>query len=108
MAGCERVILVDAIQTPEGKAGDISRLHPHDLRASRHAGSTHDLSLLGALTLGRSLGMALPEDQAITIIALQADDVLTLGEECTPSVRAVIPRAVDAVFAELEEFPYTN
>jgi len=108
IAGYERVILVDAIQTPEGKVGDIYRLHPQDLRTSLHAGSTHDLTLPGALTLGRSLRMALPEDQAITIIAIQADDVLTLGEECIPSVRAAIPRAVEAVLTELEEFLCTN
>jgi hydrogenase maturation protease len=108
ITGYERLILVDAIQTPEGKAGDICRLHPNDLRTSRHAGSTHDLTLPGALSLGRSLGMVLPEDQAITIIAIQADDVLTLGEECTPSVRAAIPRAIEAVLAELEEIPCTS
>ena len=108
ITGYERVILVDAIQTPDGKAGDIYRLHPNDLRTSRHAGSSHDLTLPGALALGRSLDMALPEDQEITIIAIQADDVQTLGEECTPSVTAAIPRAVEAVLTELEDISCTN
>jgi hydrogenase maturation protease len=101
IAGYERVILVDAIQTPDGKPGDLRRLRADDLRASLHAGSTHDLSLRGALTLGRSLGMALPDDKAIVIIAVEVEDVLTFGEECTPAVAAAIPRAVEAVFAEL-------
>jgi hypothetical protein len=52
--------------------------------------------------------MSLPEDQKITIIAIQADDVITLGEECTPSVSASIPRAVEAVSAEVEEIFCTN
>jgi hydrogenase maturation protease len=102
ISGYERVILVDAIQTPEGRPGDIYRLHPHDLKTPRHVGSAHDLSLTGALKLGRSLGMSLPEDRAITIIAVQVEDVLTWGEECTPPVAAAIPRAVEAVLAELE------
>jgi hydrogenase maturation protease len=97
----ERVILVDAILTPEGRAGDIYRLHPSDLKTSRHVGSTHDLSLPGALSLGRRLGMTLPEDPAITIVAVQVEDVLTLGEECTPAVAGAIPRVVEAVWAEL-------
>ena len=101
IAGYERVILVDAIQTPQGQPGDIYRLHLHDLKAPRHVGSTHDLSLTGALSLGRSLGMTLPGDPAITIIAVQVEDVLTLGEECTSAVTAAIPRAVEAVLAEL-------
>jgi hydrogenase maturation protease len=102
ISGCERVILVDAIQTPEGRPGDIYRLHPHDLKTSRHVGSTHDLSLPGALSLGRRLGMSLPEDPSITIVAVQVEDVLTWGEECTPSVAVAIPRVVEAVLAELQ------
>jgi hydrogenase maturation protease len=102
IAGYERVILVDAIQTRNGKPGDIHRLHADDLRASLHAGSTHDLSLAGALRLGRSMGMALPEDKSIVIIAVEVEDVLTFDEKCTPAVAAAIPRAAEAVLAELE------
>jgi hydrogenase maturation protease len=102
VAGYERVIMVDAIQTPGGKPGDTYRLHPGGaLRASLHSGSTHDLSLTGALALGRGLDMALPADEDILIIAVEAEDVLTFGEECTPAVAAAIPRAVEAVLAEL-------
>lgn len=101
MAGYERVIMVDAIQTPDGKPGDIHRLYAGDLRASLHSGSTHDLSLPGALHLGRGMGMALPDDEAIVIIAVEAEDILTFGEECTSEVEASIPRAVEAVLAEL-------
>lgn len=101
IAGYEQIIIVDAIQTRDGKPGDIYRLHPNDLRASLHSGSTHDLSLPGALALGRGLGLALPDDEAIVIIAIEADDVLTFGEKCTPAVAAAIPCAVEAVLAEL-------
>lgn len=100
--GYDRVIVVDAIQSHDGKPGDIYRLHPNDLQASLHSGSTHDLSLPNALALGRSLGMLVPDDQAIVIIAIEVEDVLTFGEVCTPAVAASIPRAVEAVLAELE------
>jgi len=102
IAGYERDVLVDAIQTRDGRAGDIHRLHPNDLRASLHSGSTHDLSLTGALALGRGLGLTLPGDEAITILAIEVEDVLTFGEACTPAVAAAIPRAVEVVLAELE------
>lgn len=101
ITGYERVIIVDAIQTPDGKPGEIHRLHPNDLRASLHAGSTHDLSFGAALALGREMGMKLPTDEDIVIIAIEAEDVLTFGETCTPAVAAAIPRAVEAVLAEL-------
>ena len=101
IAGYERVILVDAIQTADGKPGDILCCVADDLHASLHSGSTHDLSLPGALRLGRGMGMALPDNEAIAIVAIEVEDVLTFSEECTPAVTAAIPRAVEAVLAEL-------
>jgi hydrogenase maturation protease len=101
IAGYERVIMVDAIRTHDGRPGDVYRLHPTDLFASLHSGSTHDLSLPGVLALGRHMGMALPEDRSISIIAIEAEDVLTFSETCTPTVTAAIPRAIEAVLAEL-------
>ena len=102
LAGYERVILVDAIRTRNGVPGDVYRLNPNDLRTSLHSGSTHDLSLPGALALGRGIGLTLPGDEAMVIIAIEVEDVLTFGETCTPVVTAAISRAVDAVLAELE------
>jgi hydrogenase maturation protease len=102
LTGFDRVIIVDAIQTPGGCPGEIHRLNVNDLRTSLHADSTHDLSLRGALTLGRGLGLPLPTDEAITILAIEVEDVLTFGETCTPRVQAAIPRIVQAVVDELQ------
>jgi len=102
LTGYERVIMVDAIQTREGKPGDIYRIGPDDLKVSMHSGSTHDLSLPGALALGRGMGMTLPADEDFVIIAIEVEDVLTFGEECTPVVEEAIPRAAEAVLAERE------
>ena len=99
LAGYERVILVDAIQTPGGRPGEVHLLHPNDLRTSLHSGSTHDLSLPGALALGHQLGLVLPADEALTIVAVEVEDVLTFGESCTPAVAAAIPWAVEMVLA---------
>jgi hydrogenase maturation protease len=101
LAGYERVILVDAIQTRGGTPGDIYRLYPTDFKVSLHAGSTHDLSLPGALAFGRGIGLTLPDDQNLTIIAIEVEDVLTFCEECTCAVRESVPGAVEAVLAEL-------
>jgi hydrogenase maturation protease len=101
--GYKRIILVDAIQTVNGRPGDIHTLHPSSLKASLHSGSTHDLSLSGALQLGRELGMDIPDDSEITIIAVQAEDVQTLEEALTPEVEAVIPQAVELILELLKE-----
>lgn len=101
IAGYSRVILVDAIQTPDGCPGALYRLHPNDLRASSHTGSSHDLSLPGALALGRGLGLPLPQDDAITILAVEVEDTLTFGEQCSHPVQAAIPQVVQRVLAEI-------
>ena len=101
IAGYDRLILVDAIQTPGVPPGQIHRLSTDDLRKSLHAGSTHDLSFQGALAWGRRMGMVLPPDDAITIIAVEAEDVLTFGEALTPALTAALPDAAEAVLAEL-------
>jgi hydrogenase maturation protease len=101
--GCKQIVLVDAIQKANGRPGDIYSLHPDSLRTSLHSGSTHDLSLSGALQLGRELGMDIPEDPDIKIIAIQVEDVQTLGETPTPEVEAVIPKAVELILTLLKE-----
>ncbi len=47
--------------------------------------------------------LTLPTDEDFVIIVIKVEDVLTFSEECTPAVAAAIPRAVEAVLAELEE-----
>ena len=101
IADYDRIIMVDAIKTSDGKPGDVRRLHPGDL-PTLHSGSTHDLSLVGALALGRGMGMKLPADEDFVIIAVEVEEVWTFGEECTLAVVEAIPRAVETVLAELE------
>jgi hydrogenase maturation protease len=101
IAGYDRLILVDAIQTRDGAAGQVYRLAADDPRASLHAGSTHDLSFRGALAWGRRMGLALPADDAITIIAIEAADVLTFGEALTPAVAGALPNATATVLSAI-------
>lgn len=97
IAGHDRLILVDAIQTPDGRPGQIYRLALGDLRTSRHAGSTHDLSFQEAIAWGRRLGLMLPADEAIAIVAIEAADVLSFGESLTPAVAAALAPAAQMI-----------
>ena len=106
IAGYQRVVMVDAIQTRSGQPGDIYRLSPQDLKLSLHAGSSHDVSLPGALALGRAMGWTLPDDEDFIIIAIEVEDPFTFSEECTSAVEKAVPRAVDAVLAEVKNATY--
>lgn len=101
LAGYDRTIIIDAIQTVGGKAGQIYRLESGALNATRHAASTHDVNLATALELGVRLGLALPKQ--IDIFAIEVADTSTFSEECTPGVREAIPVCAEMIIRELEK-----
>ena len=99
MVGFDRAIVIDAMQSGSAP-GTIHRLTPGSIPTQRSA-SAHDVSLPTALALGRQAGVALPADDQILLVGIEAEDILTFGEECTPAVRAAIPVAVREVLAAL-------
>ncbi len=100
LVGYDRAIIIDAIQTNEGKAGQVYRLEPEAFNATRHASTPHDVNFATALELGKRLGLALP--QQIIIFAIEVENVTTYSEECTPKVRDAIPVCVEMVMQELD------
>ena len=100
MAGYDRAIVIDAISTgaPPGTIHDLS---PGSIPTQRSA-SAHDVNLPTALELGRQAGVPLPGDENILLVGIEAEDILTFGEECTPAVQAAIPRAVQHVLQALD------
>jgi hydrogenase maturation protease len=99
IAGYDRVIIVDAIQTKEGNAGQIYRLGLEDFSLTKYFSSPHQINLATALELGKILGLAMP--QKITILAVEAKDVTSFSEKCTPEVERVVPEVVEMVLEEL-------
>jgi len=97
--GYDQVIIIDAIQTKEGNAGQIYRMGPEDFSFAKHLSSPHQINLATALELGKMLNLAMP--QKITIFAVEAKDVTKFSEKCTPEVERAIPEAVKMVVKEL-------
>jgi len=103
LAGHDRAIIIDAIQTVAGKAGQIYRLDPDVFDVTRHTASPHEINFTTALELGNRLGMALPRQ--IVIFAIEVADASTFNEECTPEVRQAIPVCVEMIIQELNGAP---
>jgi hydrogenase maturation protease len=101
ITGYDGVIIIDSIQTREGNAGQIYRLGLEDFSFTKYFSSPHQVNLATALELGRMLGLAMP--QRVIIFAVEAKDVTTFGEKCTPEVEQVIPEVVKMVQEELNE-----
>jgi hydrogenase maturation protease len=99
LVGYDRAIIIDAIQTNEGKAGQVYRLGPEAFNATRRASTPHDVNFATALELGNQLGLTLP--QHITIFAIEVKNVSSFTEECTPEVECAIPICVEMVIEEL-------
>ena len=99
----DRAIIIDAIQTEEGVPGQIYRLEPDALASTRHSGTPHDVNLATALELGRKLSIPLPEQ--IILFAIEAEDVTSFGEICTPAVAKAISLCVEMIVQELDGVP---
>ena len=99
IVGYDKVIIIDAIQTKEGNTGQIYRMGPEDFSLTKHFSSPHQINLATALELGNALDLAMP--QKITIFAVEAKDITTFSEKCTPAVEQAIPEVVKMVLEEL-------
>lgn len=97
LVGYERAIIIDAVQTHNGRPGQIYNLALADLPdlSTGHTTAAHDTSLQTALRLGREMGADLPDD--VTVVGIEAEQVYEFSEELTPAVAAAIPDAVRAV-----------
>ena len=99
IVGYDQVIIIDVIQTKEGRAGQIYRMEPEDFSFAKHFSSPHQVNLVTALELGKMLDLAMP--QKITIFAVEAKDISTFSEKCTPEVEQAIPKLAKMVLEEL-------
>ena len=98
LVGCNRAILVDAIQTRGGMPGAIYRLTLDDL-PTLHADAVHDASLKAALAVGQQLGARLPQE--IVVIGIEAVNLWDFSESLSPQVAASVVRAAEMVLVEL-------
>jgi len=99
IVGYDKVIIIDAVQTEKGQAGQIYRMGPQDFSFAKHFSSPHQINLATALELGNVLNLAMP--RKITIFAIEAKDITSFSEKCTPEVERAIPEAVKMVLEEL-------
>ena len=101
IVGYDKVIIIDAIQTKKGQAGQIYRMKPEDFSFAKRFSSPHQINLATALELGKMLNLAMPQE--ITVLAVEAKDVGKFSERCTPEVETAIPEVVKMVLKELNE-----
>lgn len=99
LVGYKRLIIVDSIQTEDGKPGDISRFNLSDLKSSRRHQSSHNTGLRAVLALGESMKLPLPDEIIFYTIEIERGDVF--GEKLTEKVGEAVPRLAELISAEI-------
>ena len=95
MHGSERVVIVDASLNPYLRPGEIAVTGVGSTTC--HAACSHDCTLEQALALARSVGLPVPPDERITIVAVGVADIGSFDDRLSPSVAAVLPQICAAV-----------
>jgi hydrogenase maturation protease len=105
LIGYEHAIVIDAIGTGQHPIGTAYHFRLDDLYdpTTGHTTAAHDVSLITALKMGRSLGAALPD--RIDVVAIESPYVYDFTEELTPPVAAAVPQAVELVMQLLSPSP---
>ncbi len=98
LCGSDRAIVVDAVQTGQGKPGDIRRLAAP--MSGRHLTNPHSTDLATALEIGKQLGLSLPSD--ILFFGIEIADCESFAEQCTPAVAGAVDRCARLVMLTLQ------
>lgn len=96
MEGFERVVVVDAVRTGVRPAGAVLSFDLEDLRTPEGP-SPHALGLPSAVARARGAGAPVPS--RIHVVAVEVEDMETMGEGLTPAVEGALPAAVEATRA---------
>ncbi len=98
--GYDKVVIIDAIQTTNGRPGELHILEEKDFEKSIHGSSPHGINIATALALGRKL---VPDEmpKEVVFFAVEAEDLVNVSENLTPKVAKALPRIVERVRKEL-------
>lgn len=99
ITGYDRVIFIDSIKTNNGIPGDIYKIKLDPLDNASLSSVSHGIDFVTALRLGTQLGYTMPSK--IDIYAIEIENNISCGEECTAKVRASIPEVVDRIMADI-------
>lgn len=99
LEGFDAVLVVDAGLNGLTSPGEIASITYAAPFASGGCPSLHTVDLPGLLAFGEAAGMALP--RTVTVLSVEALDIETFQEGCTPPLEAAIPVVVERLLREV-------
>lgn len=97
LSGYDRVVVLDSIKTRDARPGDWHHFTAEALRETMNLANVHDANFATALALGRRLGLPLPSDDQIHVIAVEIVENLTFGEDLSPELARRLPEITAGV-----------
>lgn len=98
ISGYNKIVIIDAVKTNDGKVGEIYKFKINDLKMSNRLRSPHDVSLFHAIEIGKKLNMSITDD--ITIYAIEVNDPYTFGECLTNELETKVEGITLEIFEE--------
>jgi hydrogenase maturation protease len=105
IAGFDKAIIIDAVQTGKNEPGFIYRFDINQVQSPLRV-FPHGMDFITSLKLGEKLGLAIPNQ--IIVFGIEIQKVDDLNEECTPKVRAALPFCVENIMHELNMSTVSN
>jgi hydrogenase maturation protease len=100
IVGYDRLVIVDTIKRPSPVPGRVHLLGEKDIR-SLPGPSPHYVSIPQAIEIGRRLGLHVPSH--IRVVAVEARNMYTMGEDLSPEMRGKLPAIIRQVKRILRE-----
>lgn len=101
IGGYDKVIIVDAIMTG-GKPGAIYRLSRENLPNTVHLSYSHGVDLPTALRFGEEI-MREEMPKEVVVFAIEAEDIGSFDDKCTPRVKKAIPKVIELIKKEINQ-----
>ena len=106
IVGFRKVILIDAIQTPNGVVGQVYRLSLEEFVCSTHLSSTHAFNFKQLVALGNEvMGGAMPQ---VEVLAIEAEKLNEFSEELSTKLENQFDTIVENVRNEIDNIVYAN
>ena len=97
IGGYDRIFLADAMISENAEPGEVLIFPPST--GTLHLASSHGLDFADLLEMGRSGGLAMPED--VTIYGIPIKTPVAFGEELTGDMAEKFPRIVEIIEADI-------
>ncbi len=102
LEGLDAALVIDAGLGRVAPPGTVTSSDYSTPFAAARSPSLHTVDLTGLLAFGEATGMAMPG--TVTLLSVEAGDIETFHEGCTPSVEKAIPGVVERVLREIQRF----